>query len=283
MLISNLRPGRLRAGPGVNAIVPRGGISQDSFQIADRTYGERGEAERGRKAAADDERIFRPHSFNDRREDQGSNWKEQDRAEAVHARNPPEHLPWYMALEQRVPQDLEADEREALRKGEEEDVRQRRDQPVSRNGDARKDRPDIHHQSGLAHRELSTQQSPADLAYPHGRPDSAVDASVRVENIADEERKRDDRGTGDPQVHKREDGDRDPEPRERESERDPRANLLQHGHRGPGLAQRRSREPQRDKAHKEACGVHCKGHRRSRDGDDESTDDRPGDSGGLER
>src|SRR5207244_12727089 len=142
--------------------------------------------------------------------DQGSNWKEQERAEAVHARDPPEHLPWYVALEQRVPEDPEADERETLRKSEKEDVRQRCDQPVSGDGDARKDRPDIHHQPGLADRELSTQESPADLARPHRRPDSAVDASVRVQNIADEEGEGDDRRTGEPQVHERDDGARDP-------------------------------------------------------------------------
>src|SRR2546430_17680817 len=39
-LMSNLRPSRLRAGPGVNAIVLLTCISQDSFQIADRAYEE---------------------------------------------------------------------------------------------------------------------------------------------------------------------------------------------------------------------------------------------------
>src|SRR5439155_1622415 len=59
-LMSNLRPGRLRAGPGVNAIVALACISQDSFQITDRPYEEQARRDHDSHAAPDDEGLSRP-------------------------------------------------------------------------------------------------------------------------------------------------------------------------------------------------------------------------------
>src|SRR5712691_9685268 len=67
-LIRVLRPGRLRAGPGVTSIVPRPCTSHDSFQLAD---GRDEQEERGndqRDDAPDHERRRRSERRHDRGE-----------------------------------------------------------------------------------------------------------------------------------------------------------------------------------------------------------------------
>src|SRR5207253_2909476 len=97
-LMSNLRPGRLRAGPGVNAIVPLRCISQDSFQIADRPYEEQARRDHDSDAAPDDEGLSRAERSDDRRENDWSQGKQQGSAEEVDARHTPKEFSRYVLL-----------------------------------------------------------------------------------------------------------------------------------------------------------------------------------------
>src|SRR5437773_7516013 len=86
-LTSNLRPGRLRAGPGVNAIVARAHIRHDSFQIADGRQEERSERQDDRDRPGDDEDERRTLALCQKCGADGSDGCKQRPAEVVHARD----------------------------------------------------------------------------------------------------------------------------------------------------------------------------------------------------
>src|SRR5947209_5478924 len=109
-LMSNLRPGRLRAGPGVNAIVPLRCISQDSFQIADRPYEEQARRDRDSDAAPDDEGLSRAERSDDRRENDWGQGKQEGSAEEVDARHTPKEFSRYVLLYRRRPEHPDPDE-----------------------------------------------------------------------------------------------------------------------------------------------------------------------------
>src|SRR6266566_7813855 len=113
-LMSNLRPGRLRAGPGVNAIVLLTCISQDSFQITDGWQQETGERQRDRDRTCDDENERRALGLGqDRRADRRER-HQQGPSEVVDASDSTEESSRHVYLKCRDPQNSEAREAEPL-------------------------------------------------------------------------------------------------------------------------------------------------------------------------
>ena len=109
-LTSNLRPGRLRAGPGVRPIVPLSGISHVSFQIANRGQEERGECEDDRDHPGDDEDECRPLALCQKCGGDRGDGCQQRSAEVIHAGDTTEQAPRHVHLQGGDPQDAEARE-----------------------------------------------------------------------------------------------------------------------------------------------------------------------------
>src|SRR5438445_1729729 len=141
-LMSNLRPGRLRAGPGVNAIVVLACISQDSFQITSRPYEEQARRDHDSDAAPDDEGLSRAERSDDRRENDWGQGKQEGSAEEVDARHTPKEFSRYVLLYRRRPEHPDPDELNAESHREQDRRRQDGYEAHPDDRDATQDRED---------------------------------------------------------------------------------------------------------------------------------------------
>src|SRR5205807_6458775 len=122
----------------------------------------------------------------------------------------------HMALQRRVPQDPKADKRSTLNEGEEKDRRKCRHQAEPGDRDTGKGRPEVHRDPCSPNAELPHEDRAAGLPDTNESADGAIEARIRVEHIANEQRKGDDERKLEADVDQREEKDRDPEPRSEE-------------------------------------------------------------------
>src|SRR5207237_10195049 len=134
---------------------------------------ERREAEDGRDRPTDHERAVRAEPLHERGEDERAKRQQQDRAEAVDARYPSEHLARDMPLDRGVPEDLKADQRKALDEREEKDGGYRAYEPEPSDCHAGERSPRVHGYAGVADAALAAKLLSADL----GRSDAGTDSA----------------------------------------------------------------------------------------------------------
>src|SRR3989475_3829572 len=254
-LMSNLRPGRLRAGPGVNAIVPLACISQDSFQIADRPYEEQARRDHDSHAAPDDEGLSRAERCDDRRENDWCQGEQEGSAEEVDARHTPKEFPRYVLLYRRRPEHPDPDELNA--ESHREQDRRRHDgyeaHPDERG--ATQDREETDRYPEAPDVDLREHDASDDVANPDGSCDRGVHLCIATEYIAHEDRHCHRERTEEAQDDDRPRKDKDPKPLYREGVSETFAHLPQDGHGGRRLATRRPREPYGPKPREEPCRV----------------------------
>src|SRR5438094_7471413 len=187
-LKSNLRPGRLRAGPGVNAIVLLTCISQDSFQIADRAYEEQARRDHDSHAAPDDEGLSRAERCDDRRENDRSQGEQEGSTEEVDTRHTPKEFRRYMLLHRRRPEHPDPDELNAESHCEQHRRRQDRHEAHTHDRDATDDREETDRYAEAPDVHLCEHDTSDDVANPDRSGDRSEHLRIAMEYIAHEDR-----------------------------------------------------------------------------------------------
>src|SRR5438477_2207481 len=211
-LMSNLRPGRLRAGPGVNAILSSGGISHDSLQIADRAYEKQTRRDHDSHAAPDNEGLSRAERCDDRRKNDWSQGEQEGSAEEVDARHTPKEFPRYVLLYCRRPE--HADPHELNAESHREENRRRHDgyEAHPHHRDATQDREETDRYPETPDVDLRENDAGDDVANPDGSCDRGVHLCIAMEYITHQDRKCDRERTEEAQDDDRPRKDKDPKP-----------------------------------------------------------------------
>src|SRR2546425_1368306 len=281
--MSDLRPGRLRAGPGVASIVPRRSASHDSFQLADRRDEQEAHDDRRRGGAPDDERLRGAKRGDDRGEQDRSEREEQRAAEEVDARDTAKELARYVLVHRGRPEHAHADEMDAEPRGEEQRRRDHREQADPGDRKPAHDREQADRYPKAPDRHLRQGDARDHLSHTDRRGDDAEKRGVAMEHVSDQDRQRNVERADHPEDHDGPAEDEDPQPRDRERVGEAFADLTEDRRGGGRLVSRRPSDPERNEAQQERQRVGREGDRKARERDQEPTHDRATQERGLAR
>src|SRR5438477_10424620 len=189
-LMSNLRPGRLRAGPGVNAILSSGGISHDSLQIAEGRQQKTGERQRDRNRARDHENEGGSLALREERRSDRYDRREQRSAEIIDARHAAQKSPRHVDLQRGDPEDTEAREAQPVDRAGDQSAGDRRHEPVHEERDPHERAEEIHRDATPPDAHLCDRRGADRLTHPDARADDPVRDGTPTEGCRHKERKR---------------------------------------------------------------------------------------------